>query len=296
MPRSSDKKPKLVEWTGSATAILRATRRPRLVTLANKVDAWAVKASRRRVVVFMVALLAFVVVAKPMYSSVRDAVILLADSWGGCYERDPSSTEFKGRKSERQCAPGQVTLFTWREEGDTAACTVCNNRALQPTAVKGDGQQTWTEYYLVQEGSPAALQWRSAHNWSLSHLRLNRGDGSYDEGLVLQREDHGAPVCSLSGKPLTLELFVSLDAGLGCDASFAVATPFAGFRKLLDSARGFSCDAAKNSLHYRWVQISSGEVKGPCPADRSNPYLTKPDPVPPIKWNKGPLVSVLRRD
>ena len=295
MTQSEDKKPKLVEWISAGTAVLRATRHRKLRALADRLDAWAVKASRRRVVVFVVALLAFVAVAKPLGSGIADGVMLLVDHWGACYERDPSSADFSGRRVKRLCAPGQVAIFTWREGGDRSACSDCNNRALQLTAVGSDGKQDWTEYYLVRTGGSAVYQWRPAHSWSLAHPRLNIGD--YDEGIVLQRVDSGSPVCSTSGKPLTLEFAISLDVGFGCDGALAAnGGVVASVKTHFERARGFTCEFSKNSLHYRWVPLGTVEAKGPCVIDPSNPYLTKPDPVAPIKWNRGPLVVVLRRD
>lgn len=296
MSEPAKKTPKLVEWVAAGTAVLRATKRKKLVALAGMLDAWAVKVSRRPLVVFTVALLAFIAVAKPVYAAIADAVVFVANYWSVCHELDPSTPEFEGRKGKRQCAPGQATVFTWREKKDTSACSDCNNRALQLTSVSAGSKQSWTEYYLVRGSTVATAQWRPAHTWSLSYERLNRGDGSYDEGFVVLRDDHGTPVCSQTGKPLSLQFFVSWDAGLGCGVPASRAGLFAEARKRLESARGHSCEPAKNLLHYRWIPSGSVDTKGPCSPDQSDPYSTRPDPVSPIKWQQGPPIAVLQRD
>lgn len=276
----------------TATRVLRATRWRRLVGLADKIEHWARSATRRRFVVVLVYLVAFTVAAKPLFSAAVDSFTLVNErvlGWGYCYERDPSSRGFNARRYRRSCVADQISLFTWQDGPRASGCTDCDNRAAQ-LVVGGEGRsQVWVEYYL-EKG-----RWLPGHVWAVAHARLV--PGWHLEGIVLQRIDHGIRVCNKKRQPLTLEVFLPLDAGRGCQSPslWGYAAPFARLDRWLDRIwRGYGCPNVTNTFYVRWLTSDAKPNVDECWRDEKDTQMFRADAK--AEWQPGAKITVIRRD
>jgi hypothetical protein len=274
------------------TSALRASRSRRLVLLAERIDRWSEAATRRRLAVLLISLTALVIAIWPFVEVVTGVAIVANErllGWGYCFERDPSSIGFDKRRYRRSCVLDQVSLLTWQEgPRQHSQCSDCDNRGLQLVFANESGQgQRWVEYYLENN------RWSPAHVWKVVQPRLVVAG----EGIVLDRIDHGIPVCDIASRPVTLEMFVPLNAGRGCAAPslWGYSAPFARFDRWLDRVwRGYHCDPISNSLQYRWETEESAHPLKCSTTHNSDMY--RPLTANPREWTPGPHVTVVRRD
>lgn len=274
------------------TSALKATRWKRVVAFADRIEAWSEAATRRRFIVTLIALVALIVAVRPLVSVLTDLAIVTNErflGWGYCFERDPGTKGFDARRNRRSCIPDHISLFTWQDGPRREGCLDCDSNAAQ-LVVASEGQQLWVEYYFKKD------RWLPAHHWKLVHPRLVAVD--HREGVVLQRVDHGIRVCSTAFHPLTLEFFVPLDAGRGCDAPslWGYTTPLARLDRLLDRVlRKHECSPVTNTLYLRWLQDPIPN-RAACSDDLTNPYLFLPVDRMPKAWKSVSRVSIIRRD
>lgn len=265
--------------------------------------------TRYRAIAIAVPLIAFAAFATNLVSSSIDLGAALFNrvlGWGSCFERDPSDERLTKRLRNRACNPGAITLFAWNEppvppSPPVSGLKLTGGRAMQFTGQRADGRGVWLEYYQVEEVASGNKTWKTAHGWTEVRDRVPRGDGSYQEGLVLQRYDDSLSVCVRGASvptPLKLELMVPSDADEGCPSNIWGDPGSFGWRSAVfvkDHFRQKKCSAGTVPLFSRWrISETPGHLVR-CSPDLGNKHLYREE-TKDLRWQAGPMVMIRNRD